>query len=127
MATLCSKPYIQPLIDKIKSVQKVDQECQILKIYLQDQSSPGNKHPSAKNFQLIDNILYHQNQVYVPCHDLQLEILKSQHDSIVAGHFGTAKTINAMKRVFWWPRLVSSMKNYAKTCDICNHFKTPKH
>ncbi|KNZ61586.1 uncharacterized protein VP01_13825g1, partial [Puccinia sorghi] len=43
---------------------------------------------------------------------LKLSILKSRHDSPLAGHFGQEKTYSLISRDFSWPGMTRDVKDY---------------
>ena len=49
-----------------------------------------------------NSLLYHKLRLYIP-EGLQERIMSSEHDSRVAGHFGQDKTLELIRRNFWWP------------------------
>ena len=57
----------------------------------------------------------------------KLEILRARHDSPSAGHPGQAKTYDLVIRDFWWPGIRSYIKEYVKSCDICQRSKASSH
>ncbi len=79
------------------------------------------------HFHFKDGIIYHSDQIYVPDGNLRLELLKIFHDSPLAGHFGTRKTIELLRRHYWWPNLKQYVKDYIRTCNVCNRAKPTRH
>ncbi|MBW0511147.1 hypothetical protein O181_050862 [Austropuccinia psidii MF-1] len=65
-------------------------------------------------------LLLFKDQVVVP-NDLtiQLNILKKQHDSPLAGHPGQEKTLNIFKRDFHWSVMTQFIKDYVSSCQQC--------
>ncbi|XP_006812686.1 uncharacterized protein LOC100374860 [Saccoglossus kowalevskii] len=57
-------------------------------------------------------------QLVVPS-AFRLEVMKLGHDSILAGHLGTQKTINKIFTQFYWPAMHEQIKRYCRSCDIC--------
>ena len=49
-----------------------------------------------------NDILHYRGCLYVP-KLMTPTILESEHDSKFAGHFGQEKTIDLVRRNFWWP------------------------
>ena len=47
------------------------------------------------------------------------EVLRQMHDSPMYGHLGTAKTLKAVERSYWWPRLGLDVRGYVRACDAC--------
>ena len=40
-----------------------------------------------------------------------------------SGHFGQKKTIDLIRRYFWWPNMNKDIAEYVKSCDICQRVK----
>ena len=47
------------------------------------------------------------------------EILKLGHDAPMAGHLGVRKTLDRVRRHFYWPTIDRDVRHYCKTCDTC--------
>jgi hypothetical protein len=60
----------------------------------------------------------------VPKNDaLRTRIIRECHDSATAGHLGRDKTIEQMKRRFFWHGMVTRVEEYVTTCDVCQRNK----
>uniref|UniRef100_A0A671UEB7 Gypsy retrotransposon integrase-like protein 1 n=1 Tax=Sparus aurata TaxID=8175 RepID=A0A671UEB7_SPAAU len=57
-------------------------------------------------------------QVVVPKPRRQ-EILVLAHDNPLAGHLGVNKTYDRILRCFFWPGLKRDVRQYCKTCHVC--------
>ena len=75
---------------------------------------------------IVDGLLYHKLRLYVP-KGLQQAIMQSEHDSRVAGHFGQDKTIELIKRNFWWPSMKRTIIEYIQSCLPCQQNKARRH
>ena len=53
-------------------------------------------------------------------------VLESLHDSDFAGHFGEQRTLARVKLRYYWPGYVEDVKNWCRTCDVCQRRKGPK-
>ena len=81
-----------------------------------------------KNWPSNDGLLYYENRLYIPDNDeLHTVIAKGCHDSRVAGHFGQEKTIEIVTRDFYWKGLMAWMNDSVRSCDECQHNKSPRH
>jgi len=75
-----------------------------------------------------DGLLYYKNRLYIPESEaLQTEIGQGCHDWLVAGHFGQEKTIEIVTRDFYWKRFADWIRDYVRSCDECQHSKSPRH
>ncbi|KAL5477929.1 hypothetical protein EMCRGX_G024787 [Ephydatia muelleri] len=55
---------------------------------------------------------------------LQLEILRSCHDIISAGHQGTGKTLDRLKRVAYWVGMAKATELYCRSCESWESIST---
>lgn len=53
------------------------------------------------------------------------EILSQAHNNPIASHGGIHKTIERIRRCYFWPGLVVDVKAYINACDICKMTKAP--
>ena len=58
------------------------------------------------------------HQVVVPT-VLRAKLLEIAHSIPAAGHLGVAKTKARLQRHFYWPTISSDIKEFCKTCDVC--------
>ena len=81
-----------------------------------------------KNWELEDGLIYYKNRLFIPSNEeLLTEIAKGCHDSKVAGHFGQEKTLELVTRNFYWEKLTDWINDYFRSCDECQHNKSPRH
>ena len=74
--------------------------------------------------QVKDGRLVCGDRIYVP-NDLALQtrIMQECHDSSLGGHLGKDKTIEQVKRRFYWPGMDSVIQRYVTSCDECQRNK----
>lgn len=85
-----------------------------------DLAAPWSLSPSR--------LLLFNLRVYVPDRDdLRLKILQLKHDHETAGHPGFRKTLELVKREFYWPGLRNYVSDYCRTCDSCSRNKAAHH
>jgi hypothetical protein len=64
------------------------------------------------------------DRLYVPDDlDLQTRILQECHDTPTGGHLGKDKTIEQVKRRFYWPGMDQTIVAYVTSCDSCQRNK----
>jgi hypothetical protein len=86
-------------------------------------------HPeSYPQFQVRRGLIYwKRDRVYVPAaQSLRTRILFECHDAALGGHLGTAKTVQAVTRQFFWPGMQGDITRYVRSCDACQRNK-PSH
>jgi hypothetical protein len=61
-----------------------------------------------------------KNRIYVPV-DKKLweDIIRTHHDSPLAGHPGCFKTSELILREYWWPTLKKDVQHYVDGCETC--------
>ena len=75
-----------------------------------------------------DGLLYYKNRLSIPENEaLQSEIAQGGHDSLIAGHFAQEKTIEIVQRDFYRKGLADWIRDYVRSCDECQHSKSPRH
>lgn len=67
-----------------------------------------------------DGLLRFKGAVYVPRERaLRSEIIHMYHDDETAGHFGVRRTLELIRRKYFWQSLRKDVKDYIKTCAEC--------
>lgn len=64
------------------------------------------------------------DRLYVPADSaLRTRLLHECHDVPTAGHLGKDKTLEQVKRRFYWPGMDKDVLQYVRTCDACQRNK----
>ena len=79
----------------------------------------------ADSIQVKNGLLWFKgNRLYVPDDlDLQTRILQECHDTPTGGHLGKDKTLEQVKRRFYWPGMDQTIVAYVTSCDSCQRNK----
>ena len=56
---------------------------------------------------------------------LRSQLLNEHYDAHLAAHLGTNKTYTYLRRLNYWPNMLSSVVAYCRSCDIC-HVSSPR-
>jgi hypothetical protein len=76
----------------------------------------------------IENDLLHwKNKWYIFSNLLKKELLKQNHDDSYADHFEHEKTLNLLKRKYFWNNMSKDVKKYVDSCSICHRVKFVRH
>jgi hypothetical protein len=78
------------------------------------------------NYELIDDLLCWKGRLYAPERTRE-RIMKSEHDSKIAGHFGRDRTMELVSRNFYWPKMEDDVRKFCNECDNCQRTKAPRH
>jgi len=99
----------QSLLSDIKEAQRSDQSQ--LKPLVDGGNLEDHRWTEEE-----DGMRYYKGQVYVPdTGDLCLQVLKSNHDHVLAGHLGQSKTYQLVHREFNWPNLREFVVDYVRS------------
>jgi transposase InsO family protein len=75
-----------------------------------------------------DCLILHRGRIFVPDNDdVQLRILRTRHDHPLAGHPGIAKTVEIIRRDFYWPKMRKFVDRYVSHCQECVRNKAHRH
>jgi len=120
------KVFEADLIAAVVAASERDQEWTARKGELERLEKEGKEFP--KNWTKKDGLLYYKNRLYITNDEgLQTTIAKGCHDSQVAGHFGQEQMVEIVTRDFYWKGLTAWINDYVRSCDECQHNKSPRH
>lgn len=75
-----------------------------------------------------EGLLRFKGSIYVPRDPaVRAEILKMNHDDPLGGHLGVARTLEVIRRKYFWDGLIKDIKAYVRDCDVCQRNKVPRH
>ena len=57
---------------------------------------------------------------------LRKQLLKEIHDGVMGAHPGENHMYTKMSEQMWWPRMMTDIKHYIDTCQICQQAKKTK-
>ena len=69
-----------------------------------------------------------RERLYVPEYDpLRLRLLRTHHEAAAAGHPGRSKTLELLKRTYFWPRMQRDVDRFVRNCHVCQRSRTARH
>ena len=75
-----------------------------------------------------NGVLRYNGRIYIPPEEsIRQEIMLSVHDHPMAGHFGADRTHEVLARNYYWQNSTNDVKEYVKTCAVCQRSKAPRH
>lgn len=103
-------PWYTSIVDKITQDPNSDQTFRLENDRLYKLVASNQKHnPEAW-------------KIVVPKPEL-IKVLEENHDSPLAAHPGTFKTINRIKEKYFWPRMTKDITTYVTKCETCKAAK----
>jgi len=113
------------LLALIERLQNEDPETQALKAKItraDDGSAPQRWSVDQEGLVRYDGCLL------IPGSEgLRQELLRLYHDSPLAGHFGVGRTIELLRRKFFWKNITADVKQYVKECAVCQGNVAKRH
>ena len=93
-----------------------------------DKTAPKALTDGTAMWEEDDGFVYYKGKLYVPNdRSLRKDIVKSCHDSIIAGHPGKNRTIELVSRYYWWPHMAGFISAYVEGCDKCQCYRKDIH
>lgn len=87
-----------------------------------------NDPETEPEYRWTDNLLFYNGRIVVPKDDtIKRDILQECHNEPTAGHFGIYRTNDLVSRTFYWEGLKNYVKQFVKSCDICQRSKANRH
>jgi transposase InsO family protein len=83
--------------------------------------------PEVGKWKMENGILHFEGRYYIPSGLLRRELLKQNHDDPHAGHFGYEKTLELLRRKYWWPNMPGDVREYVTSCTKCSLAKPTRH
>lgn len=76
------------------------------------------------DFEIKQNLVYHQNKLYVPLAKRE-QILQESLSSNLAAHDGIQGTLERLNS-FWWPTMATDTAHYVRKCHECQKRKVER-
>jgi C4-dicarboxylate-specific signal transduction histidine kinase len=74
-----------------------------------------------------NDLLRWKNKWYIFSNLLRKEFLKQNHDDSYVDHFEHEKTLNLLKRKYFWNNMSKDVKKYVDSCSTCHRVKFVRH
>ena len=75
-----------------------------------------------------EGILHFDGKLYVlPEGGAHAEVLWSNHNNPLTGHFRYARMLELIQRKYYWPHMAKEIKVYTKSCTACQWAKLTCH
>ena len=115
------------LLEEVRQASTDDYFFKKIVSTLQLQSKSEKQLRIIEGFQLINDVLYFKDRLYIPPNkDIQLRILTEAHDIPIAAHPGYIKTYNALRKSFWWKGMKRDVLSYVTRCLSCQRIKAER-
>ena len=108
-------------IQDIEEAQKADEE-------LREMFSQSEEQLQRKKFRVSPQVILYRVEgdrwLMVVPKVLQQKVIRENHDVPAIGHVGLNRTVDHIKRAFWWRGMWSTVGEYVRTCPVCQLVKS---
>lgn len=109
------RAYEDPTHNVIEAIRKAQAIC-------------GAELQELKDYTVDKGDVLYRGALYVPKDEsIRQELLRIHHDDPLAGHFGSRRTAELLRRKFAWPGIDEDVKDYVSTCAVCQGNTTRRH
>jgi len=126
LASLPERRWSEEFRAKVKEEGKKDEAYEQAKKQEAATEEALPKDRKVKELSCKDDLLYRRNLLWVP-EGLVQRIMESEHDTKVAGHMWQDKTIELIRRNFWWPKMKEQIIDFVRSCPECKQNKASRH
>jgi len=127
LASLPARKWNPKFLEEVRKAARSDPAYQQgRKEATTEELTPMERKEGKMNLELKDDLLYRKSILWVPQGIVQ-RILESEHDTKVVGHMGQDKTIELIRRNFWWPKMKERIVDFVRSCPECQQNKVSRH
>jgi transposase InsO family protein len=122
--------YVRLLTDAALSEEsgQSSREAEEEPVGARDSERECRKARRERILEIRGDCVYRKERLWVPeGRNLRKKVLESEHDTKVAGHMGQDKTIELIRRNFWWPKMDEHIIDYVRSCPECQRNKAARH
>jgi len=118
-------------VEEVKKAATNDSVYSQIRDQTEQESAPMEAGPKDRKvkkgiLEIHGGLLYRKDRLWVP-ERLVDQILRSEHDTKIAGHMGQDKTIELVRRNFWWPKMNERILDFVRSCPECQQNKSSRH
>ena len=112
------------LFERILIANKTDEGCEQYRqaVAKGDRKLNGIKLEQCR---IVDGALYKRGLLWVP-DQFHTELMQEVHDQPSSGHPGIKRTIDLIRRHYYWPNLGETVRRYTSNCHDCRRTKAPR-
>ncbi len=119
---------VDALMTEVVCAQKDNKELSKIRNLLRN--GGGDAHHLPRNYSMNADVLRWDGVMVIPAQGytkLKLDILRSRHDSVAAGHCRRDKTYCLVCRDYYWRGMTDYVNRYINKCHECARNKTKRH
>ena len=110
------------LAERVSSANRKDELCKEIRAYLANPEEVTKPDVYIKDLKAQNGLLFKGGELWVPA-ELQLAVIKEIHDQPAVGHPGIERTLEMVRRQYYWPGMKTSIHRYVRNCHACKRAK----
>jgi len=122
LSSLPTRKWSKEFLEKVKEEGKKDSNYEQAIKQEAMAGEPALKNQKVKEIRIEGGLVYRKNLLWIPNGVIQ-QIMESEHDTKVAGQMGQDKTIELVRRNFWWPKMNERIIDFVKSYPKCQRNK----
>ncbi len=117
----------QSIYKQILETNEIDENCMLLREAIA-RDEAQYEDIKLKNCQTQNEILFHDNQLWVSFNELlQMNLIREIHDQSSIDHSEILRTVKIIKRNYYWSSMRKTIDRYIQNCYICQRSKTSRN
>ena len=121
LATLTANQANFPRYTRIQEANRSDPACTEVRNALASKDDVNVPVTTTKCHNR-DGVLFFNTRLWVPEGEVT-SLIKEVHDQLSTGHPGTNRTLELLKRSYFWPKMKKSVAQYCRNCHTCQRTK----
>ena len=117
----------ESIYKQILETNEIDENCMLLReVIARDKTQ--YEDIKLKNCWTQNEILYHDNQLWVSFNELlQMNLIRKMHDQSSVDYSDILRTVKVIKRNYYWSFMWKTIDWYIWNCYICQRSKTSRN
>ncbi len=117
----------EPIYKQVLETNEIDENCMLLREAIA-RDETQYEDIKLKNCRIQNEILYHDNQLWVSFNELlQMNLIREVHNQSSMSHSDILRTVKIIKRNYYWSFMRKTINRYIRNCYICQRSKTSRN
>ena len=117
----------ESIYKQILETNEINENCTLLREAIA-RDETKYEDIKLKNCRIQNEILYHDNQLWVSFNELlQMNLIREVHDQSLMNHSDILRTVKIIKWNYYWLFMRKMIDRYIRNCYICQRSKTSRN
>ncbi len=114
----------ESIYKQILEINRINENCTLFREAIA-RNETQYEDIKLKNYHVQNEILYHDNQLWVSFNELlQMNLIHEVHDQLLMSHSDILRTVKIIKRNYYWSFMRKTVDQYIWNCYVCQRSKT---